>query len=83
LLETMHAAAAGDDTDALRRAAHRLKSSSALLAAANFSRMCDELEDRAGDGIPTDWSAELSLLEAEYARVKAALETLRDTHAGK
>lgn len=48
LLDSMRAAAARGDLRTLAQCAHRLKSSSALVGAAEVARLCEELEDGVG-----------------------------------
>jgi HPt (histidine-containing phosphotransfer) domain-containing protein len=72
----MHSAAANGDTDTLRQAAHQLKSSSAVVAATALSDMCATLERRISDGEQADWRDATRLIEAEYTRVKPALEAI-------
>jgi PAS domain S-box-containing protein len=77
LLASMHAAVARSDATALRRAAHRLKSSSVFLGAMILASLCDELERVAGIGTTANGTESVEQLEAEFARVKAALELER------
>jgi len=78
LMKGIREAAAGTDADALYRAAHTLKSSSAYLGALTFSGMCKELEmmgrSKALEGLAT----RLAALDQEYIRVRDALTALRD-----
>lgn len=77
LMTEIREAAAGTNADALYRAAHTLKSSSAYLGALTFSGMCKELEmmgrGKALEGV----AARLAALDQEYARVRDALGKLR------
>jgi len=77
LLATMHAAVARSDATALRRAAHKLKSSSVFLGAMILARLCDEVEQVAGTGTTDNSTEWVQRTEAEFARVKNALELER------
>jgi HPt (histidine-containing phosphotransfer) domain-containing protein len=74
LLEALHVALAARDAEAVRRAAHSLKSTSANFGAMVFSGMCKELEDMAKVGALEGVVARIVDLEEEYARLRAALE---------
>lgn len=77
LLATLRQSVGAGKPEELRRAAHSLKSNSANLGAAALSRMARELEE-IGRGGTADGAAEhLPALEAEFARVQAALQTVR------
>jgi signal transduction histidine kinase/HPt (histidine-containing phosphotransfer) domain-containing protein/ActR/RegA family two-component response regulator len=77
LLAAMHAALNGSDAAALRRAAHRLKSSSLFLGALLLGSLCEQLEWAAGAGTIARGDEAVERIEAEYARVKAAIELER------
>ena len=70
-------AAEGNNADALYRAAHTLKSSSAYLGALTFSGMCKELEMMGRGNTLEGVAARLAALDQEYARVRDALGKLR------
>jgi HPt (histidine-containing phosphotransfer) domain-containing protein len=78
MLQELRAALAAGDADRFRRAAHSLKSNCLTFGASTLGALARELElsglDRARDagGQP------LQALEAEYARVAAALTELRN-----
>ena len=74
LMKTICGAARGDDADALHRAAHTLKSSSASVGAAALSGMCKELEVMGRTGATSGAKDRLAVLEREYARVREYLE---------
>jgi two-component system sensor histidine kinase/response regulator len=74
LMKSVHDAAEGTDCDALRQAAHTLKSSSAHLGALTFSEMCKDLERMGRDRTLEGAKDRLSALEHEYKRVRDALE---------
>jgi len=77
LLASMQAAVLGNNATALRRAAHRLKSGSVFLGAMILASLCDEFERVAGTGTTANGIESVQQLEAEFARVKAALEVER------
>lgn len=61
------------DPDGLRLAAHSLGSSSAILGAMNFAKLCKELENLARSGIISTAESQFGPLQTEYERVKIAL----------
>jgi signal transduction histidine kinase/DNA-binding response OmpR family regulator len=82
LLQTMQATTATRTT--LRQSAHTLKSTSAAVGATNLARLCQVLEQ-------TQWvearaeveiKQQLTKLETEYQRVKAALELYLQQYRG-
>jgi CheY-like chemotaxis protein/HPt (histidine-containing phosphotransfer) domain-containing protein len=74
LMKCIREAAQGNDADALYRAAHTLKSSSAYLGALTFSGMCKELEMIGRSKALEGAVARLAALAHEYERVRDALE---------
>jgi HPt (histidine-containing phosphotransfer) domain-containing protein len=74
LIAALQAAQAPVDADALRRAAHSLKSTSASVGAIRLAAACKELEVLAKDGDLTQAAARITRIEAEYAAVEAALQ---------
>jgi two-component system, sensor histidine kinase and response regulator len=74
LLKSVRGAVEGKDADALRQAAHTLKSSSANLGALIFSEICKKLEVMGRDKALVEAKACLADLEHEYARVRESLE---------
>jgi HPt (histidine-containing phosphotransfer) domain-containing protein len=62
------------DAKGLQIASHSLKSSSAYVGAMRLSAMSKSLEDMARSGSLEGASQKASVLEAEYERVKTALE---------
>ena len=70
-------AAEGNNADALYRAAHTLKSSSAYLGALTFSGMCKELEMMGRGKTLEGVAARLAAFDQEYARVRDALAKLQ------
>lgn len=73
-LAAMHAALAAGNAGDFRRAAHSLKSNSANFGAMALSRMAKALEDMGKAGTLDGAAARVAQAEAEYARVRAALE---------
>ena len=74
LLGDLREAAVRRDTEALRKASHSLKSSSANLGALTLSSLCKELEIHAREGRVDDAAEAVAGIEAEYGRVKSFLE---------
>ena len=74
MLAALHSALAARDAGAFRRAAHSLKSNSHTFGALALGALARELELK---GLPAD-ALPLDALDAEYARVAAALQELRD-----
>lgn len=77
LLATLHAAVARGDVTTLRRVAHKLRSSSVFLGATTLAGICDEVERVAGAGTTANFIEWVQRTEAEFARVKGALELER------
>ena len=69
----IHGAAARGDTDALQHQAHKLRSSSLMLAATPLAARCDELERAAIAGQPADWAALAARIDDELGRARAVL----------
>jgi two-component system sensor histidine kinase/response regulator len=67
----------GGQADDLRRAAHTLKSTSATFGAMALSAVARELEYLARDGVLEGVAGLMAQAEAEFAKAKAALETMR------
>jgi HPt (histidine-containing phosphotransfer) domain-containing protein len=74
LIQAIATAITQTDAIALRRAAHNLKSSSATLGATNLSNLCQELEVISRRGDTESVRDKLPQLEAEFAKVKGALQ---------
>lgn len=74
LMKSVREAVEGTDFDALHRAAHTLKSSSASLGALAFSGMCKDLDVMGRDKTLVGAKDHLSALEHEYERVRDSLE---------
>jgi signal transduction histidine kinase/DNA-binding response OmpR family regulator/HAMP domain-containing protein len=64
------------NADELRRAAHTLKSTSATFGAMALSATARELEYLAREGMLEGAAGQIARAEAEFARVKTALETV-------
>jgi signal transduction histidine kinase/DNA-binding response OmpR family regulator len=77
LLATMRVAVAHGNAGALQAAAHKLKSSSALLAAIRLANLCTELERIACAGTTSGCATLVEQIDAEYAGVAAGLELER------
>ena len=79
-LRQIRDAVAGQDGDALRQAAHSLKSSSANLGATELAAICKELEQRGRERRLENAAELLRELEVHYARAREALlgETRRE-----
>jgi HPt (histidine-containing phosphotransfer) domain-containing protein len=76
LLTTLHTALDAGDAEGFRRAAHSLKSNSANFGAMALSRMSKELEDMGKTGTLDGAGPKIAQAEEEYARVRAALESV-------
>ncbi len=75
LLQTINVATLQADLPTLQRAAHTLKSTSAMLGATHLADLCRELETLARMGTLEQVAPRVRQLEAEYDRVKASLHT--------
>lgn len=75
LEEIRHAVAAEDETE-IRKTAHKLKGSSANMGATGLMRLAKSLEDMGMSGDVRDAASFVEGLDAEFARVKTALERL-------
>jgi HPt (histidine-containing phosphotransfer) domain-containing protein len=78
LFEEMRAALAAGDSARFGRAAHSLKGNSANFGATHLTDLSRELEFLGKGGSLEGAGPKLEDLAAEYARVKQALEALRD-----
>ena len=74
LLAALHTALAAGNAGEFRRAAHSLKSTSASLGATNLATLCRELEEMGRAGALDGAAAAIGRAEAEYARVRVALD---------
>jgi CheY-like chemotaxis protein/HPt (histidine-containing phosphotransfer) domain-containing protein len=73
LLEAMRSSSEGGDGETLRRAAHTLKSNARTFGAGALADLCEELEATAKAGARVDLIELVHRIEAEFARVDAAL----------
>jgi PAS domain S-box-containing protein len=64
--------------DEVRRAAHTLKSNGATFGATGFSELSRQLESLAGSGTLEGTADLIARIDAEYDRVRIALETVRE-----
>jgi hypothetical protein len=64
-------------TDEVRRAAHTLKSNGATFGATSLSELSRQLEALAKSGIPEGADELIARIDAEYERVRIALERVR------
>jgi HPt (histidine-containing phosphotransfer) domain-containing protein len=76
LLATMQSAVSAGNTEALRRAAHSLKSNSASFGAMSLSGLCKSVEDMAKTGTLDGAGVQIAAAEKEYARVVVRLKAL-------
>ena len=72
-LAKLRDAVARDDTGGIRQTAHAIKGTSAILGARTLAEQCAELEQLARAGHIGDAAARLSVIEASYRDVAAAL----------
>jgi HPt (histidine-containing phosphotransfer) domain-containing protein len=77
LLPTMRNAVVAGSAEQLRRAAHSLKSNSASFGAQELTVLCRELEEQGRTGTLGGAEERLAQVEAEYDRVRRALEAAR------
>jgi len=78
LLATIRQSVELEKAEELRRAAHSLKSNSANFGALALSALCKELEEIGKSGTVASAGQRLASVEAEYERVKVALQAIRD-----
>src|SRR5919199_1615691 len=74
LVQNIRDAVAAGDAQALRQSAHTLRSSSANLGAMNLSNLSKELEMMGRADTTTDAPDHMAQVEAEYEKVKIALQ---------
>jgi signal transduction histidine kinase/DNA-binding response OmpR family regulator len=74
-LEALRDAAVRADADAIRRTAHKVKGTSAMLGARPLADHCAELEHLGRSGNVTDATSRVAAIEASYRKVEAALTT--------
>ena len=73
LLHKLKTALDQGNADGVHRAAHSLRSSSAMLGACSFAALCEDLETKGRTGQLVNADAIFAQLEAEYALVQVAL----------
>ena len=77
LLETLRGALENAEAQELRRAAHTLKSNGRMFGATRLAELCQELEATAQTGALVGADELVARIDAEYARVAAALQAAR------
>lgn len=77
LFTNMRESLSRGDAEEFRRAAHSLKSNSANFGAMNLSRKAKALEDMGNSNDLQEAGESLKDAEAEYAKVKSALEAIQ------
>jgi HPt (histidine-containing phosphotransfer) domain-containing protein len=78
MIADLRDAMAGDNADGFRRAAHSLKSNANTFGALALGALAKDLELAGVAQVKTRGASALAGVEAEYARVAAALGALRD-----
>jgi len=78
-LASLHAAATRGDADAIRRAVHMIKGTSAILGARPLAEQCAALEHLSRSGVVEDAVNRVATIEASYRKVEAALISGRIT----
>jgi CheY-like chemotaxis protein/HPt (histidine-containing phosphotransfer) domain-containing protein len=74
LIDTLGSAVPKDDAETIEQAAHRLKSSSAMLGADSLADVCRQLEACARSGSLAEAPALLAELQAEFERAELELQ---------
>ena len=77
MLGDLHAALRAGEPERFRRAAHSLKSNGLTFGALDFAAIAKRLELAGLEGARAPDAPDVGALDAEYARVAAALEALR------
>jgi len=72
-LASLRDAATRADADAIRRAVHMIKGTSAILGARALAEQCAALEHLSRSGVVEDAVSRVAILEASYRKVEAAL----------
>jgi CheY-like chemotaxis protein/HPt (histidine-containing phosphotransfer) domain-containing protein len=72
-LASLHDAAMRGDADAVRRAVHMIKGTSAILGARPLAEQCAELEHLSRSGLVQDVANRVAAIKASYRKVEAAL----------
>jgi len=73
MIESIRQALGSEDAEAIERAAHSLKSSSATLGALELAELCKELEQIGREAETTRAAEVFASLETEFDRVRRAL----------
>jgi HPt (histidine-containing phosphotransfer) domain-containing protein len=81
-LAAVRSAWAAGDLAALRRAAHGLKGSSAILGARQVAILCEKLERLSGEELPQGGEMLLTCLEREFARARLVFADERGRRLG-
>lgn len=68
------------DADLIRRAAHSFKGSSSNIGAQQLSALCAAMEKKALAGNLDGLTDDLQLIEQEFVRVRALLDSLPSAH---
>ena len=78
MIRSLHTSMDASDFNAIRRVAHSLKSSGAMLGANEFSELCEKLEyqNREEKGSYDTYSSLIAAIENEYQKVKEALSDI-------
>jgi CheY-like chemotaxis protein/HPt (histidine-containing phosphotransfer) domain-containing protein len=76
LLENMRSAVSRSDAESLRQSAHKLKGGCGVLGVKNLANICYDAEMQARTGRLDGALEKVERAEAEYERVKAALESV-------
>ncbi len=77
LLAAIRRAVDAGDGESLHRAAHTLKSNSATFGALTLAALCRDLEGQGKTGMLDGAAERVAQVEAEYAKVRQALEETR------
>ena len=83
LVETARRGLDHGQTDELRRAAHTLKSNAATFGATSLSEQSRQLEALARSGVLEGADGLIARIDAEYERVRIALEAVRLRAVGR
>jgi HPt (histidine-containing phosphotransfer) domain-containing protein len=74
VLAALHEAAARTNADGIRRAAHKIKGTSAMLGAVRLSQLCAEIENIGRSGDVSDAMSRVTAIEEAYHAAEAALK---------
>ena len=73
-IDLMRQGLSSDDNEQLKRAAHTLKSSSANVGAMDLQRVCQTLEDQAGNIDTTSLSKQVHHIMHQFEAIKTQLQ---------